>query len=89
MTSHRVFSAAAALVLVSGSAAFAQSGTEYGSKSAPKSPGYEVVVVETDHYVAADVYVAPAPDYIPPHRPYGCVMGMGVMQRGTLICPGH
>ncbi|WP_323768395.1 hypothetical protein [Marinovum sp.] len=54
---------------------------EYGSK------GY--VAAETYAPVRTRVRVAAVPVQQVAVVLPGCVMGLGVMQRGTLICPGH
>ena len=76
---------AASLVPVAGTAQ-----ETYGEKGYVGDPGYEVVVVEADVYVPpveTTVYVDAHVDIAPVS--YGCIMGHGVLQRGTLICPGH
>lgn len=63
----------------------------YGEKGWIGEVDAKSYVAADDHYVApgkeARVYVEPV--RAAPSETFGCVMGLGVMQRGTLICPGH
>lgn len=47
------------------------------------------VVAEVSVAPRADAQVAAQPAQVAPQARAGCVMGAGVLQRGTLICPGH
>ncbi|MGY3439111.1 MULTISPECIES: hypothetical protein [unclassified Marinovum] len=63
----------------------------YGEKGWVEPVDAKSYVPEQNHYVAprreTRVYVQQT--HVVRSSTHGCVMGMGVMQRGTLLCPGH
>lgn len=81
----------ASLVALAFCAAPAMAQEYYGEKGWTGDEGSKSYVAEEAQYIAPapEVYVQAEVQHAAPYVPYGCVMGLGVMQRGTLICPGH
>ncbi len=73
--------------------AAAYSGSKSGYSSSYDAALQDCLARGTQHYVTAEPAYGKYTRYSEAeyHAPetYGCIMGHGVMQRGTLICPGH